>query len=59
MARKGVDSESDNLPLGPERKFWAADSLKEKDLIAAEYETRVRENVLTALSNIATTLETD
>jgi hypothetical protein len=52
----GVSSECDDVPLGVERKHWAVDSLREKDLLAQNYEGRVREKLLMALSRIASDL---
>ncbi len=36
-----VSSEVDHLPLGPERVYWAAESLVVKDLEAAKYRSEV------------------
>jgi hypothetical protein len=37
----GVDSETDHLPLGEERKLWAEAALRAKDQVADAYEARV------------------
>jgi len=44
----GVDSESDGLPIGPERKHWATEALCEKDDRANAYEMQVRRQLLKA-----------
>jgi hypothetical protein len=44
----GVDSETDGLPLGDERKYWNEKVLIKKDKEIAEYETRVKQEVLDA-----------
>jgi hypothetical protein len=41
-----VCSECDELPLGSERQYWAAGSLREKDLLAQSYEEKIREDAL-------------
>lgn len=45
----GVDSEVDGLPIGPERAYWAEESLRAKDLLAADYREQVRGEVEEAL----------
>jgi len=42
---RGIDSEVDGLPLGPERAYWDKDSLREKDLGAARYREQVRQGI--------------
>ena len=53
---KGVDSECDGLPLGPERQYWAPASLREKDAIAQSYEQAIREDLVAAFTRIADSL---
>jgi hypothetical protein len=36
-----VNSESDALPIGPERKHWSPEALSEKDERANAYELQV------------------
>jgi hypothetical protein len=45
---QGVDSESDALPIGPERKYWAPEALREKDEQANAYEMRLCGQLLKA-----------
>ena len=52
----GVDSNSDGFPLGSERQYWAADSLREPDEAARQYEVTVRDRVISALERIASKL---
>ena len=42
----GVDSESDDLPIGPERQYWAPEALREKDKVAFGYEEKVAGDVI-------------
>src|SRR5262245_42347331 len=44
-----VSSEVDDLPIGPERAYWAEDVLRAKDLQAANYREQVRGEVEKAL----------
>lgn len=41
----GVDSESDDIPLGSVRTRWAAEALAEKDNQRDEYLSRARESI--------------
>ena len=50
----GLDSESDHLPLGEERKFWAETALKEKDQVAGFYEQRVGPRIIDAAKRLLT-----
>ncbi len=45
---QGVDSESGDLPIGPERDHWAPAALLEKDALANAYELRHRDQLLEA-----------
>jgi hypothetical protein len=47
-----VASEVDDLPIGSERALWATDRLREKDLEAADYRTRVKSQVANALRRL-------
>jgi hypothetical protein len=49
---RGVESESDALPLGSERVLWSATALVEKDAVAREYSNRVRPMVFAACEAI-------
>lgn len=40
-----VASETDDLPLGAVRQYWAPDALARKDQELASYETRIRDHV--------------
>jgi hypothetical protein len=53
----GVDSECDGFPLGEERQYWAPDSLKEKDVLIAQYEAGIREKVVSSFLRIADRLK--
>lgn len=44
-----VASEVDGLPIGPERAHWTAESLRVKDLQAADYRAQVGSRVAEAL----------
>ncbi|MCP5320829.1 MAG: hypothetical protein H7A12_08400 [Pseudomonadales bacterium] len=52
----GVASEVDDLPIGPERKHWAADALKAKDVEAANYRERIRAVVEKSLRGLLASL---
>jgi hypothetical protein len=52
----GIDSESDSFPLGQERQYWAADSLRERDEAANRYESKVRDKVISSLERLAAKL---
>jgi hypothetical protein len=47
-----VASEVDGLPIGPERAHWATESLREKDLEAADYRAQVGSLVAEALRGL-------
>jgi hypothetical protein len=42
----GVASEVDDLPIGSEREFWNPNALAIKDRQLAEYESRIKEQIL-------------
>jgi hypothetical protein len=42
---RGIDSETDDLPVGCERELWHPDSLAEKDLEIARCKSLYREHV--------------
>lgn len=48
----GVASEVDDLPIGVERKHWAPEALRAKDVEAADYRELVRHRVGTALQEL-------
>jgi hypothetical protein len=41
-----IDSETDYLPVGEVRKYWAEDSLQEKDVYIARAEERYKRDLL-------------
>jgi len=47
-----IDSETDHLPVGPERTNWNPDSLKARDSEIAEYQVAFREDVLAACKKL-------
>jgi len=47
-----VASEVDDLPIGPERANWSAESLRVKDLEAANYREQVRAQIGQALQDL-------
>lgn len=49
---RGVESETDDLPIGEDRKFWNSKALAEKDTIRDEYIARTRPAVLDACAKI-------
>jgi RHS repeat-associated protein len=53
----GVASEVDDLPIGTDRKYWAADLLTAKDLEAADYRNRVKGVVTNALQELLVELD--
>jgi len=48
----GVDSETDDLPLGDVRSHWNPDALKSKDAELAAYESVVREKAFAICRNL-------
>ena len=48
----GIDSETDDLPTGEERRHWAADSLAAKDIEIQRAEDMYRAPALTAARNL-------
>ncbi len=55
----GVASETDDLPLGAVRQYWAPDALARKDQELANYETRIRDEVLDACRELEYELRAD
>lgn len=49
----GIESETDDLPIGEVRKLWAPDALKEKDVEIAHAEELYRSRFLEACRRIA------
>jgi hypothetical protein len=49
---QGVDSESDSLPIGPERNHWGSEALLEKDAQASAYELQCRDQLLEAARHL-------
>jgi hypothetical protein len=54
-----VDSEVDDLPIGPERVHWNAESLRVKDLEAAKYRAQVGSRVAEALRGLLEAIGND
>ena len=48
----GIDSETDDLPIGDVRQYWAPDALARKDLEIARCEAMYRESALEAASHL-------
>jgi len=48
----GVDSETDDLPMGAVRDLWNSDALAKRDAAREEYVARVRERVFKACRNL-------
>ena len=48
----GIDSETDDLPIGDVRHYWAPDALAQKDLDIARCEAIYREAALEAASHL-------
>jgi hypothetical protein len=48
----GVNSETDGLPIRPERAYWATGPLREKDEAANNYEARVRDKLINAAEKL-------
>ncbi len=42
----GIASETDGMPIGTERQYWAPEPLREKEKRADEYEERVKDDLL-------------
>jgi hypothetical protein len=49
----GIESETDDLPIGAEREQWAASALKEKDRQRDEYMAEVQASLTEALELLA------
>ena len=47
-----VSSELDGVPVGPERKYWSAEKLREHDPAIAKYREQVRDFVEGALRDL-------
>ncbi len=48
----GVDSEADDLPTGSERQYWSKEALLREDEKIRDYESRIRDMVRLACSNV-------
>jgi hypothetical protein len=55
----GIDSETDDLPIGDVRQYWAAHALVQKDLEIERCEARYREAALEAASHLVTRFARD
>ena len=53
----GIDSDSDHLPVGESRQYWAADALERKDIEIAEFESSYREYAIQACAVLIAKLE--
>lgn len=49
---RGIYSESDALPVGPERQRWAAEALKREDAKIASFEAHWRPKAIAAALNL-------
>jgi hypothetical protein len=47
-----IESESDGLPIGPERQYWNREALARKDVEIARYEAACRPLALAACERI-------
>jgi hypothetical protein len=45
---RGVDSDSDEFPVGSVRDMWSVEALKRQDREREAYESRVRDDVMAA-----------
>ena len=50
----GVADEVDDLPVGTERARWSLSALRREDAKIAQYESKVRDQVLAACRNVLT-----
>jgi hypothetical protein len=48
----GGSSETDDLPIGAARRYWAKTAVTEKDRQAADYEARIRDQFLAACREV-------
>ena len=48
----GIDSETDDLPMGAVRQYWAPDALAQKDVEIARCEALYRQSALEAASHL-------
>lgn len=55
---KGIDSETDALPIGEVRKEWSPDALERKDMEIAEAEASYRDSAVNAATELIRLLET-
>jgi hypothetical protein len=54
-----IDSETDDLPVGQERQFWADDALIEKDKLIMQAENTYRQEALAACRLILRRFQAD
>jgi hypothetical protein len=50
---RGIYSESDAFPVGPERQNWATEALKREDAKIASFEAHWRPKAIAAAANLA------
>ncbi len=55
----GIDSETDELPLGSVRQFWAPSALADKDQQILKYEGSIRESTLETCRSLERDLKND
>ena len=55
----GIDSESDNLAIGPERQYWAEEALVKQDTEIENAEDYYKEDVFNACRALISLLESD
>ncbi|GAB3777270.1 hypothetical protein GCM10028818_24150 [Spirosoma horti] len=54
-----IDSDSDDLAIGPERDYWAKEQLAKQDIKTENFETFYKEDVLNTCRNLIRQLETE
>jgi hypothetical protein len=55
----GIDSETDDLPIGDVRQYWAPDALAQKDVEIARCEAMYREPALEAATHLIARFASD
>jgi hypothetical protein len=52
MVFRGIDTETDSLPAGPERDFWSESALREKDQMIHAAEIKWQDAAMEAAKNL-------
>jgi hypothetical protein len=55
----GIDSDADNLAIGPERVYWATDQLVRQDAEIADFEAFYRQAVMDGCLDLIRRIETE